>query len=88
MIWGVGLNYRDHAAETGRPLPDAPTLFAKSPSSVIGPGDPIVIPPHVTQPDYEGELAVVIGTRARDVAASDALDVRRGRHDRARRVGA
>jgi 2-keto-4-pentenoate hydratase/2-oxohepta-3-ene-1,7-dioic acid hydratase in catechol pathway len=75
MIWGVGLNYRDHAAETGRPLPDAPTLFVKSPSSVIGHGDSIVIPPHVTQPDYEGELAVVIGTRARDVSQADALRV-------------
>jgi 2-keto-4-pentenoate hydratase/2-oxohepta-3-ene-1,7-dioic acid hydratase in catechol pathway len=75
MIWGVGLNYRDHAAETGRPLPEAPTLFAKSPSAVIGDGDPIVVPPHVTQPDYEGELAVVIGRAARDVRAEDALEV-------------
>jgi 2-keto-4-pentenoate hydratase/2-oxohepta-3-ene-1,7-dioic acid hydratase in catechol pathway len=47
----------------------------KSPSSVIGDGDPIVIPPHVQQPDYEGELAVVIGTRARDVAEADALTI-------------
>ena len=75
VIWGVGLNYRDHADETGRPLPDAPTLFVKSPSSVIGDGDPIVIPSHVTQPDYEGELAVVIGERARDVPVERALDV-------------
>jgi 2-keto-4-pentenoate hydratase/2-oxohepta-3-ene-1,7-dioic acid hydratase in catechol pathway len=75
VIWGVGLNYRDHADETGRPLPDAPTLFVKSPSSVIGNGDAIVIPPHVTQPDYEGELAVVIGERARDVSVERALDV-------------
>jgi 2-keto-4-pentenoate hydratase/2-oxohepta-3-ene-1,7-dioic acid hydratase in catechol pathway len=74
VIWGVGLNYRDHAAETGRPLPDAPTLFVKSPSAVIGDGDPIVIPAHVTQPDYEGELAVVIGERARDVPVERALD--------------
>jgi 2-keto-4-pentenoate hydratase/2-oxohepta-3-ene-1,7-dioic acid hydratase in catechol pathway len=74
MIWAVGLNYRDHVAETGRPLPTAPTLFAKAPGSVIGPDAPIVIPPHVTQPDYEGELAVVIGVRARDVAAADALE--------------
>jgi 2-keto-4-pentenoate hydratase/2-oxohepta-3-ene-1,7-dioic acid hydratase in catechol pathway len=73
MIWAAGINYRDHAAETGRDLPTAPTLFAKSPGSVIGPDAPIVIPRHVTQPDYEGELAVVIGSRARDVAAADAL---------------
>jgi 2-keto-4-pentenoate hydratase/2-oxohepta-3-ene-1,7-dioic acid hydratase in catechol pathway len=78
MIWAVGLNYRDHVAETGRPLPDFPTLFAKSPGSVIAPDAPIVIPAHVTQPDYEGELAVVIGTRARDVEATDALEYVRG----------
>jgi len=75
LIWGVGLNYRDHAAETGRPLPEAPTLFVKSPSSVIGPGEPIVVPPIVTMPDYEGELAVVIGTQCRDVPVERALDV-------------
>jgi len=74
FIWAVGINYRDHAEETGRDLPSAPTLFVKSPSSVIGDGDPIVVPRHVTQPDYEGELAVVIGRRARDVARDDALD--------------
>jgi len=75
VVWGVGLNYRDHAEETGRPLPVAPTLFVKSPSSVIANGDAIVVPPHVTQPDYEGELAIVIGTRARDVSEANALDV-------------
>ena len=73
MIWAVGINYRDHAAETGRDLPTAPTIFAKAPGSVIGPDMPIIIPRHVTQPDYEGELAVVIGTRAKDVAAANAL---------------
>ena len=70
MIWGVGLNYRDHAVETGRPLPEAPTLFVKSRSSLIANGEPIVVPPVVTMPDYEGELAVVIGRRARDVAST------------------
>lgn len=75
VIWGVGLNYRDHAAETGRPLPEAPTLFVKSPGSVIAPGEPIVVPPHVTQPDYEGELAVVVGRTARDVSEANALDI-------------
>jgi 2-keto-4-pentenoate hydratase/2-oxohepta-3-ene-1,7-dioic acid hydratase in catechol pathway len=73
MIWAVGINYRDHAAETGRDLPPAPTLFAKAPGSVIGPDMPIVIPRHVTQPDYEGELAVVIGSHAKDVSAATAL---------------
>jgi 2-keto-4-pentenoate hydratase/2-oxohepta-3-ene-1,7-dioic acid hydratase in catechol pathway len=73
MIWAVGINYRDHAAETGRDLPPAPTLFAKAPGSVIGPDMPIVIPRHVTQPDYEGELAVVIGSRTKDVSEATAL---------------
>jgi 2-keto-4-pentenoate hydratase/2-oxohepta-3-ene-1,7-dioic acid hydratase in catechol pathway len=73
MIWAAGINYRDHAAETGATLPSAPTLFAKSPGSVIGPDRPIVIPRHVTQPDYEGELAVVIGRRAKDVSRDHAL---------------
>jgi acylpyruvate hydrolase len=74
MIWAVGLNYRDHAAETGRDVPTAPTLFAKSPGSLVGHEAPIVIPPHVTQPDYEGEVAVVIGRTTRDVSEHDALD--------------
>jgi 2-keto-4-pentenoate hydratase/2-oxohepta-3-ene-1,7-dioic acid hydratase in catechol pathway len=73
MVWAVGLNYPDHAAETGRPPPEAPTLFAKAPNSVIKPDQPIVIPPHVHQPDYEGELAVVIGREARNVSRDDAL---------------
>src|SRR5262249_19887897 len=73
MNWAVGLNYRDHAAETGRDVPTAPTLFAKAPGSVIAHEEPIVIPPHVTQPDYEGEVAVVIGRTARDVSEADAL---------------
>ena len=50
-------------------------MFVKSPSSVIAAGEPIVVPPHVLQPDYEGELAVVIGQRARDVREADALDI-------------
>ena len=75
MIWCVGINYRDHASETGRDEPTVPVLFVKSPSSAIGDGDTIVIPPHVTQPDYEGELAVWIGTRGRDVPVDDALSI-------------
>jgi 2-keto-4-pentenoate hydratase/2-oxohepta-3-ene-1,7-dioic acid hydratase in catechol pathway len=74
MIWAVGLNYRDHAAETGRDVPTAPTLFAKSPGALIGHEQPIVIPRHVVQPDYEGEIAVVIGRTACDVSEGDALD--------------
>jgi 2-keto-4-pentenoate hydratase/2-oxohepta-3-ene-1,7-dioic acid hydratase in catechol pathway len=74
VIWGVGLNYRDHAAETGRELPSVPTLFVKSPSAVIGNGDAIVVPPMVTKPDYEGELAVVVGRTARDLTLDNALE--------------
>jgi acylpyruvate hydrolase len=74
MVWAVGLNYRDHAAETGRPLPEFPALFVKSPGSVVAHEDTIFIPPHVREPDYEGEVAVVIGEVARDVDEADALD--------------
>ena len=78
MVWGIGLNYRDHAAETGAPLPPEPVVFVKPNGAVVGHGADIMIPPHVTQPDYEGELAVVIGRRARDVPADEAMDVVEG----------
>jgi 2-keto-4-pentenoate hydratase/2-oxohepta-3-ene-1,7-dioic acid hydratase in catechol pathway len=70
----VGLNYRDHAEEGGLELPEAPLLFAKWPNTLIGDGDPIVLPPESTQVDYEAELGVVIGAIARRVAERDALD--------------
>jgi 2-keto-4-pentenoate hydratase/2-oxohepta-3-ene-1,7-dioic acid hydratase in catechol pathway len=70
----VGLNYRDHAEEQGAPLPEAPLLFAKWQNTLIGPGEPIVIPPLVTKCDYEAELGVVIGARVRDVSAENALE--------------
>lgn len=70
----VGLNYRDHAEEQGVELPAAPLFFAKYPSSLIGPGDPIVIPPVVTKCDYEAELGVVIGTTVKGVAKENALE--------------
>jgi 2-keto-4-pentenoate hydratase/2-oxohepta-3-ene-1,7-dioic acid hydratase in catechol pathway len=69
----IGLNYRDHAEEQGVDLPTAPLLFAKWQNALIGPGDPIVIPPIVTKTDYEAELGVVIGSRVRDVSAENAL---------------
>jgi 2-keto-4-pentenoate hydratase/2-oxohepta-3-ene-1,7-dioic acid hydratase in catechol pathway len=72
-IIGIGLNYRDHAAETGQPLPDYPTVFAKFPNSVTGPGQPIRLPSASSQVDYEGELGVVVGRRARAVPESQAL---------------
>jgi 2-keto-4-pentenoate hydratase/2-oxohepta-3-ene-1,7-dioic acid hydratase in catechol pathway len=63
----VGLNYRDHALETGKPLPAEPLIFIKPATAVIGPGDPIRLPPGVGRVDYEAELAVVIGRRAHRV---------------------
>ena len=70
----VGKNYRDHAAEMGGEAPAAPLLFLKPNTAVIGPGDVIVRPPQSQRTDFEGELAVVIGRVAKNVAASDALD--------------
>jgi 5-carboxymethyl-2-hydroxymuconate isomerase len=70
----VGLNYRDHAEEQGTALPEAPLLFAKWQNALIGPGDPIVIPPIVTKCDFEAELGVVIGERVRDASAENALE--------------
>lgn len=70
----VGLNYRDHAEEQGAALPAAPLFFAKYTTSLIGPGDPIVIPPVVRKCDYEAELGVVIGTTVKRVSREDALE--------------
>jgi 2-keto-4-pentenoate hydratase/2-oxohepta-3-ene-1,7-dioic acid hydratase in catechol pathway len=67
----VGLNYRDHAAETNMEIPKVPTIFNKFPSVVIGPGDPIVLPRNSTRPDYEAEFAFVIGKGGRHIAAED-----------------
>lgn len=60
-IFCVGLNYRDHAIESKMEIPEVPTVFLKLTSSVVGPGTPIVLPKTSKQPDYEAELAVVIG---------------------------
>ena len=70
----VGLNYRDHAEEQGAELPAAPLLFAKFTTSLIGPGDPIVIPPSVTKCDYEAELGVVLGVTVKRVSKENALE--------------
>jgi len=74
----VGLNYRDHAEEGGVELPTEPLLFAKWPNTLIGPGEPIVIPPLVTQADYEAELGVVIGSRVKAVSKENAFEAVRG----------
>ena len=70
----IGLNYRDHAEEQGTELPAAPLLFAKWPNTLIGPGEPIVIPPITKQVDYEAELGVVIGERVRRASVENALE--------------
>jgi acylpyruvate hydrolase len=73
-IVAIGLNYEDHAAETGAEIPEKPLVFAKYPNTIIGPGEPIRIPPITEQVDFEAELAVVIGRRARNVSESEALE--------------
>lgn len=74
----VGLNYKDHAEEQRAPLPERPLLFAKWPNTLIGPGDPIVIPSLVTKCDYEAELGVVIGRTVRNASPGNALEAVRG----------
>lgn len=71
-IVGIGLNYRDHAAETGKPTPVEPLIFLKPPSAVIASGEKIRIPPNAGRVDHEAELAVVIGRRASRVPREDA----------------
>ena len=73
-IIGIGLNYEDHARETGAEAPEKPIVFAKYPNTVAGQGDAIRIPPITEQVDYEAELAVVIGRPARNVSEDEALD--------------
>ncbi|NJM35128.1 MAG: fumarylacetoacetate hydrolase family protein [Rhodomicrobium sp.] len=71
---GVGLNYSDHAAETGQPIPSEPILFHKATSSIIGPNDDVMLPKDSVKLDWEVELGVVIGAKARYVEESAALD--------------
>jgi len=70
----IGLNYRDHAAESNMAIPKQPVVFSKFTSAVIAPGEPVVLPATSEQVDYEAELAVVIGRRAKHVSAARALD--------------
>lgn len=70
----IGLNYSDHAAETGAPIPEEPILFMKSTTSIIGPNDDVVLPRGSRKGDWEAELGVVIGTRASYVDEADALE--------------
>ena len=70
----IGLNYRDHAKETGQAIPEVPTVFAKYPNVLIGHGAPIVIPRATSEVDYEAELAFVIGRRGRAIREADAME--------------
>jgi 2-keto-4-pentenoate hydratase/2-oxohepta-3-ene-1,7-dioic acid hydratase in catechol pathway len=69
----IGLNYADHAKETGSPIPENPIVFFKTTTCIQGPNDPIMLPKDSTQTDWEVELGVVIGRRARYVDEKDAL---------------
>ncbi|KJF71686.1 fumarylacetoacetate hydrolase family protein [Agrobacterium arsenijevicii] len=70
----VGLNYADHAAESGMPIPEEPILFNKAPSCIVGPDDTVLIPPGSQKTDWEVELAIVIGKTASYVPEDAALD--------------
>jgi 2-keto-4-pentenoate hydratase/2-oxohepta-3-ene-1,7-dioic acid hydratase in catechol pathway len=69
-VFAIGLNYRDHARETGLEIPKVPVVFFKLTTSIIGPGEPIVLPRNSTQPDYEAEFAFVIGRGGYRIPAS------------------
>jgi 2-keto-4-pentenoate hydratase/2-oxohepta-3-ene-1,7-dioic acid hydratase in catechol pathway len=70
----IGLNYADHAAEAGQPLPKEPIIFSKAPTSICGPNDDTITPKDSTKLDYEIELGIVIGSRARYLEKGKAMD--------------
>lgn len=70
----IGLNYADHAAETGAAIPAEPIIFMKATSAIIGPNDDVIIPKNAIKPDWEVELGIVIGKEARYVEEADAMD--------------
>ncbi|MSV73394.1 MAG: ureidoglycolate lyase, partial [Actinobacteria bacterium] len=67
----IGLNYADHAAESGMPIPEEPIVFTKAPNTVIGPNDDVIIPRGSSKTDWEVELGIVIGARARYLASPE-----------------
>ncbi|MGW1786427.1 fumarylacetoacetate hydrolase family protein [Streptomyces sp. NPDC002143] len=73
-IWGIGLNYRDHAADLSETAPDQPASFIKGDHTIVGPDEPIVIPWQSERTTVEAELGIVIGRYCRDVSEADALD--------------
>jgi 2-keto-4-pentenoate hydratase/2-oxohepta-3-ene-1,7-dioic acid hydratase in catechol pathway len=70
-IFGIGLNYREHAAESKMKVQSVPTVFMKLASSIVGPGADVLLPPEARDPDYEAELAVVIGRAGYRIALED-----------------
>ncbi len=70
----IGLNYADHAAESGMAVPPEPVIFMKATSAICGPNDPIIIPRTSVKTDWEVELAVIIGTKAKYVSEADAMN--------------
>ncbi len=70
----IGLNYADHAAETGAAIPEEPILFMKATSAIIGPNDDVILPKNTKKPDWEVELGVIIGKEARYIEEKDAFD--------------
>lgn len=72
-VLAIGLNYADHAAETGAIPPEEPMLFSKAVTAICGPNDPTELPSHASQLDWEVELGFVIGTRAKHIATGDGL---------------
>ena len=70
----IGLNYHDHANETGNPIPKEPVVFMKAISSIVGPNDDVILPKGATKGDWEVELGIVIGTKAQYVSEQDALE--------------
>lgn len=74
LIWGIGLNYRDHAADLSESVPDEPASFIKGDHTIIGPDDAIPLPQQSRRTTSEAELGLVIGRYCRDVSESDALD--------------
>ena len=70
-IVGIGRNYRAHAEELGNPVPDEPVIFLKAPTSIVGPGTPIVLPPESQRVEFEGEIAVVLRRQLRRARRAD-----------------
>ncbi len=76
----IGLNYRDHAAESKMAIPERPVVFSKFATAVVAPGEPVVLPATSVQVDYEAELAVVIGRRAKNVSPGERARLCAGLH--------